>query len=471
MWSPQSNLIPTLYRIGQQIRLKEELTVTPAQVDSLAAEISIVFKWCSATEFSFLTPAIHTGLMASICLLDCHLQDNKDGPLLLLFRNAIMTPSNLEALIRMTDAKIGVDGVSCYALIFLGRLITMNSSYEMKLRDGSYFISKFLTSCFKALSEEVSSLGTSVHEEGCSCTHEIFKAISSLLPVTTDLPRDLLIQVHHMDWETILEAEDGVCIKDCFGYHRMEVCNDIHRFICVPVFREDQYNADAKVLIKKLGGCWQLFRFVLQDILEGKLLIVRPHDPDDQNISEILLVSSFILRFLNCLADFPNNIEMDILIPRVYDELKLRSSSLYDAVQTTELASSPQKRIELAIESFSADSWRVMNDNNSIEEIDDRWNRFYYYFLEMTDDPSPRTKSKEMRRSIIREGFEDAFGSEEMCAFCFVKESTFCGKLKKCSQCHLTAYCGAICQKKHWREHKKLCQKPAVTENNDADLA
>jgi hypothetical protein len=32
-------------------------------------------------------------------------------------------------------------------------------------------------------------------------------------------------------------------------------------------------------------------------------------------------------------------------------------------------------------------------------------------------------------------------------------------KLLKCGKCYLAHYCGATCQKEHWKEHKKNCSK------------
>lgn len=33
-------------------------------------------------------------------------------------------------------------------------------------------------------------------------------------------------------------------------------------------------------------------------------------------------------------------------------------------------------------------------------------------------------------------------------------------KVKKCGRCQIIFYCSSECQKAHWSEHKKICQKP-----------
>jgi hypothetical protein len=41
------------------------------------------------------------------------------------------------------------------------------------------------------------------------------------------------------------------------------------------------------------------------------------------------------------------------------------------------------------------------------------------------------------------------------CLYCF----KVLAKLQTCSQCKTAVYCGAECQRGHWKEHKKSCKK------------
>ena len=47
--------------------------------------------------------------------------------------------------------------------------------------------------------------------------------------------------------------------------------------------------------------------------------------------------------------------------------------------------------------------------------------------------------------------------SESTCAQC----GEAGGELLRCSKCRSTFYCGAACQKSHWKAHKKTCSAPA----------
>ena len=50
------------------------------------------------------------------------------------------------------------------------------------------------------------------------------------------------------------------------------------------------------------------------------------------------------------------------------------------------------------------------------------------------------------------------------------KKCSFCGSqsddLKKCSRCGEAQYCGLVCQRKHWKEHKQVCNPQRVTHPN-----
>ncbi|KAK8154941.1 hypothetical protein BKA80DRAFT_184526, partial [Phyllosticta citrichinensis] len=42
----------------------------------------------------------------------------------------------------------------------------------------------------------------------------------------------------------------------------------------------------------------------------------------------------------------------------------------------------------------------------------------------------------------------------DRCAGCWTKKEG----LKKCMRCKQVKYCDSTCQKKHWKEHKKVCR-------------
>lgn len=49
----------------------------------------------------------------------------------------------------------------------------------------------------------------------------------------------------------------------------------------------------------------------------------------------------------------------------------------------------------------------------------------------------------------------------------------FCGALAnvKCSSCKTVFYCDRNCQKRHWKQHKRLCQRPSETDDKCKEVA
>lgn len=43
----------------------------------------------------------------------------------------------------------------------------------------------------------------------------------------------------------------------------------------------------------------------------------------------------------------------------------------------------------------------------------------------------------------------------------------YSNRMKKCSVCESKRYCSTECQKKHWKEHKKVCKKPEEDSDDD----
>jgi hypothetical protein len=48
---------------------------------------------------------------------------------------------------------------------------------------------------------------------------------------------------------------------------------------------------------------------------------------------------------------------------------------------------------------------------------------------------------------------------ENCCAYCEESPKRAAMTLSRCGACKKVAYCGAACQKAHWKAHKALCKK------------
>ena len=71
-------------------------------------------------------------------------------------------------------------------------------------------------------------------------------------------------------------------------------------------------------------------------------------------------------------------------------------------------------------------------------------------------DESGTAISPQRKSQISNEG-----GNDSKCSYCCSQSD-----LKKCSRCGEAQYCGQDCQKKHWKEHKLICNPQRVTHPN-----
>ena len=63
------------------------------------------------------------------------------------------------------------------------------------------------------------------------------------------------------------------------------------------------------------------------------------------------------------------------------------------------------------------------------------------------------------------------YSAPEICSFCGKQGPK---KLRKCTRCGKAQYCGIECQKKHWKDHKKVCRKhepPIGSQDRNTDAA
>jgi len=65
----------------------------------------------------------------------------------------------------------------------------------------------------------------------------------------------------------------------------------------------------------------------------------------------------------------------------------------------------------------------------------------------------PRIPSASVARSQENLEASSTKGDKRKCSFCGTQSDT----LKKCSHCSEAQYCGQSCQRKHWKEHKPIC--------------
>ena len=78
-------------------------------------------------------------------------------------------------------------------------------------------------------------------------------------------------------------------------------------------------------------------------------------------------------------------------------------------------------------------------------------------------DHITRMQQGEQDRVSTKQGHFNSTAEEEAvprCSFCDKASA----KLRKCTNCRATQYCGKECQTKHWKEHKEVCRREGASE-------
>ena len=79
---------------------------------------------------------------------------------------------------------------------------------------------------------------------------------------------------------------------------------------------------------------------------------------------------------------------------------------------------------------------------------------------------SPTMPTKRVQRKAGKKGKGATEPESHPCFHCQSEGAKMC-----CSQCHLAWYCGKPFQKKHWKQHKKVCVAAVAAEARRAVLA
>jgi hypothetical protein len=454
---------PLLITISSNLQLIHSLQ--PSDIDNLAVEISLAFQRASVPESTVSTHErqVNDLMMGSIGMIDHELSlkhdTGRDGATLILLRKTMVTPKNLHALLRMCDADIRTGKVRCHAFWHLKKLLSVQSTWKVKLVDSNKvkcsFASKIMTVMAKALSDQRISLCGHPSQPNCSCNAAPWTMFGDALAVCRDTPRDVIDLLHPWDWTTILQRPSKDPERSTYN---CTLFVGLRRWP-VRLLQEDNSNPKAKEVLKQLGSCDTLLKLVLRKIVAGEM----SSTPGGiMSFEDLGTVVNFLTGFLYSLKPLPWTRDIDSLIRRA------RSSIMEALAKITRnrvrLMAQDAKKFTHAMNSTNEvilmmEKWKYLHQQESDEA---RWQRFHKRFLAQGSNPDDnkclskvilKNRKKEVKASTnLTEG--------EMCANCYVLENTVEGGLLKCGRCMLIKYCSGECQKEHWKKaHKKQCKK------------
>jgi hypothetical protein len=459
----------------------------PRDIDNIAEEISQVFESSAVKEKSNISDDDHIGesvcLMVTIYALVQILKnqgeedDNAKSCLLLLLRNTIATPSNLENLLCMTDAETRTDStIRITAFEILHDLTCSISVIRMiKLKDGSCFFSSFISAICKGLdgngdaanrgnkkqTNRKKKIRTQYRQDLKQLVQKLILWHSLVMALygAKEKPTQLLDCIDSFNWPRMFNLEAGEKASERL-FVKLKMFRILHS-LAVSVLQEDHGNIKAKRFLQKLGRCHGLFRGVLSSVIAGKVFS-KPMPAESSNTSSarlqaIGIIMDFLLEYNLCLIPSPRDGGTFSLVRRAYSALEheYKSCSAHDAQESSNLS------VRDKFMYWNPDTWKGVFQNESDQDC---WERFKELLLSSDDenfDPKQWRKDKRRhRRDSQKEYLEKLYGQDTMCANCFVLERDLKNKLMKCSCCRRLTYCSVDCQKKHWKKaHKKQCNK------------
>jgi hypothetical protein len=474
--STDYNDYPILRRVSLELILSAGCvtyikTLKPQDIDHLAVEVRTVLENCSKSETG-LSRSVRREqevLFTCIVAIDHRLtlrDDSNAGAMVLLFRKTIMTPTNLQALLRITSASVRTGQIRCYAICLLDVLMGVSSIWSVKLNDGTYFATALICAYSKVMEDDATKKDIE-HDKGCLCAHKSCMALRDGLFVTKDKPTKVLNRILDVDWTTVLQTEDGKCELDfCHGNHKMLLWINLHK-LAVRVYREDPPNAHkARTMLAKLGACNELFCFVLRRIKSEEPLWLKQPDPEQTSASKTLMLNDlqwtpeFLLRFPICLTTLPNDRETNALMRRAYPYFQKApvASAVILALNPDRPKTTTTALYETLCLYFEPKTWNTMKGHSE----EQRMKLFNHHYLSVVPHPGTYKLARRTMKSAIQSKLEKTIGEGEMCANCYIMESDMVEdqNLMKCAWCRQITYCSRECQRDHWKKaHKKQCKK------------
>jgi len=490
-WALDSALFATLAHVGVDRHHVEELE--PKDIDTLSAEVGAAYQRCSIPESDIPLDEreVDEHLVRSIHLIDSGLQHRSlddGGALLSLFREAIMTPGNLEALLRMCNANNRIGPVRCHAIRQIAALMALPSIWSIKLSDGFSVSFGLICSMANFLHDETTC--EMLHEAQCSCQY-VWSVLQVALSMAKDEPSTILHQIRPYDWTMIFDrggtpvsAETGrTSCWDMAVFVRLHIlCQRILRAIPrplrIPTYENttieqavgnvdgnhpgssgpaQDYDGNAAYNLKqcsvipdeeaskrfliKLGASHGLFRSALNRIISGDywLSCTRTSTRSNEDvISDIHFLQVFFHSFTHCLGPLPSDCGTKELMRLACSALRGRFGSDSDVMSPfdDEMQEEITRRTNVVIMylregeectglgSCCMPAWIRLQDRPVLEES--QWQRIQDQ-VNLVDETWDHRRDKERRRAMKENSFErwdDVVGDSRVCANCYAPEET-----------------------------------------------
>jgi hypothetical protein len=453
--------------------LRSDEIMSAKKMDGTVREIIQVLERCSKLETTFSdeerkdneellhrVDGVVMNIISRVLQVDNALDAReKEGheAMLLLFRKRLLTPDNLEMLLRMVDSDIQAGKGRCIAFGILMRLVHgVDFIWSLKMKDGSYFATSYIVACSKALENETNEDCNNHHtERSCHCAFAATIYLDMAMRMTKDAPVKVIKRVHSFNWAQILSKTKTKSKANGTDRDRYQWFIGLHDF-CMDVFKVNADHSLAREFLQKLELCHDFFRGALDHLV--RLTRSLPSVPKEE-IGELLLHLELIRRVLRkystTLTPPPNDPRTDILVRLAHQTLTEARPTVIAALRDPTVDQKgfvTQDYDELLLHTDPR-QWARLKTISKLQ----RKQRFE---AGLSEHKTNHKASRQGATKFVKEKAEQHFGKDEMCANCHMLESKMQQgeTLSKCGWCKQVTYCSRECQKQHWNKaHKKEC--------------
>jgi len=460
------------HRASEHVRAFDRDKIEPDQIDKLSEEFTQILERYSVPEESGNVPDDERDMPEAMCLCIMALAfedtmfaglpslmeligggrgfvaDTDDGTAAFsrLFRKTVTTPSNLDLLLRMTDANCRIGNPRLFAIHFLRNLTSDASTLKLKVPDGADeggvegsttpLSVRLIRASAKSLEDHVlmdllrPGRQRIAHSNFSSIVVMVSKLmINTIMACSTKLKTQAIEGIRGLDWVAIFDY-DGSANP---SVNRRLFVN-LHRVVAALLILDPDNNGLYEFL-QKLGSCRGMFNRTLRDIASGKF-----------DVEEAIhILNCFVWSFVPA----PTDRKTEKLVKRAYAVLQNGANRPRQAILVPGCSFD---QYGVALSWYSPSGW----GKQQRESDEDRWKRFEE--TQLGNKVCFRDAKKDAKQQM-----HGRFSRIDMCANCFVLEKDLQPpgrRLQKCSRCMQISYCCKGCQGAHWKSaHKKQCKK------------
>jgi len=311
----------------------------------------------------------------------------------------------------------------------------------------------------------------------------VWERLSKALEICKDPTVDVVNMLAPFDWTTTLNHKDdytdprtqnrndqhqqqrpGECLFRYPDNSKVLSWVALHSW-ALRALQLDAHSPSGRLLLDKIGNAFAFTKRMLQNSLA---LGGNPHVTQQSQYDSHVSCVTYFFMFFHTLTPIPtNDRQLDKLVKRSASTLQRSAQTLFiteDSVNAppadllgpdrgpSQIQHFAKMTIAL-LQFFDKHGWEQMKR----ESFDVKWQRLVDSWLHREEELSPGTalakQYKKEGQNLIKRVVNNL---DELCANCFVAQSSLNLRLRRCGRCRQIKYCSEDCQTEHWKKSHKL---------------